>query len=95
MAKPPQSPVDAIAAAMRQANAAREMADQAISAEIVRLCEELRRRREALGLTQAQVATVSGVSRSQVANIESGRGVSVEALIGYAAAVGCRIILGE
>ena len=52
---------------------------------------ELRRRREADGWTQADVAEMVGCSRTQIANAEAGRGASLELLTGYAAALGLRI----
>lgn len=67
-----------------------------LRAEHRRLVDELRRRRIDLGMTQQQVADQIGVSRSQVANVETGTGnslFSVETLIGYSMAVGSRLML--
>ena len=56
---------------------------------------ELRRRREADGWTQADVAKLIGCSRTQITNAEAGRGASLELLTGYAAALGLRLVLDD
>lgn len=68
----------------------------AIDAERDRLTRELRARREALGMTQQDVALIAGCSRGQIANGERGADgarLSTEVLIAYATAVGCRLTL--
>jgi DNA-binding XRE family transcriptional regulator len=73
---------------------AQERWRQALREEHRRLVGELKRRRTELGLTQEQVGARIGVSRSQIANAESGTYLlSVETLIGYAAAVGARLTM--
>lgn len=85
-----------IADALAHLATAREIADRMIASERDRLVDELRQVRAASGLTQQQVADVIGVSRAQVANFESHKaGLSVEALIGYAAAIGRRLTFAE
>lgn len=84
-------PIEAMAEARRLASAAREAADAAIGARMRDLCDTLLTYRNDLGMTQQDIADAIGISRPQVANIEAGRGVSVESLIGYAAAVGCSV----
>ncbi|TFV83128.1 helix-turn-helix transcriptional regulator [Blastococcus sp. CT_GayMR16] len=72
---------------------ARTIADRLVADARVQLVETLRQAREDRGLTQQQVADAIGVTRTQVTNMERGDGMSVEALIGYAAAVGLRLKL--
>lgn len=89
------SDLRALAEAKRQAEQA---FDAAIRADRGRLVTELHDRRTSLGMTQDDVAQVVGCSRSQIANSESGKpnlGLSVEVLIAYAAAVGCRLTITE
>lgn len=79
---------DRAAQAQATIREARLALDEAVGTEVRRLCTELRARREELGLTQQDVSTAIGITRSQIANVEAGRGTSVETLVGYAAAVG-------
>jgi transcriptional regulator with XRE-family HTH domain len=59
----------------------------------IEIGEQLREARLTLGLTQAQVASALGVSRSQVCRVELGRvrRISGEALARHAAVVGLRV----
>ncbi|GCE36145.1 helix-turn-helix domain-containing protein [Rhodococcus sp. USK10] len=51
-------------------------------------------RRHQLGLTQAELADLAGVSRSSVQSIESGRGtVQLDLVDAVADAMGCRLAL--
>ena len=51
-------------------------------------------RRHQLGLTQAELADLAGVSRSSVQSIESGRGtVQLDRVVAVADAMGCRLAL--
>nr|WP_255284883.1 helix-turn-helix domain-containing protein [Rhodococcus jostii] len=51
-------------------------------------------RRHQLGLTQAELADLAGVSRSSVQSIESGRGtVQLDLVEAAADALGCRLVL--
>lgn len=89
------SDLRALAEAKRQAE---EAFNDAIRADRSRLVHELRERRTALGMTQDDVALIVGCSRPQIANGESGKpnlGLSVEVLIAYAAAVGCRLTIAD
>lgn len=71
----------------------RDIADRMVATQRADLAGQLRTAREARGLTQQQIADLIGVVRAQVSNIERGEGVSIETLIGYAAAVGLRLTL--
>lgn len=82
-----------ITAAFRQAQEAVVAAREALDNEEALICAELRQYRQTLEMTQEQVSDLIGLSRAQVANIEGGRGASVEALLAYAAVVGCRFVL--
>lgn len=67
---------------------------EAVLDERARLVSDLKARRLELGMTQQQVADFIGCGRAQIANGESTNrdmGFSVEVLIGYALAVGCRL----
>lgn len=80
---------DAFRCAREAAATARALLDR----EEGLLCAELGSYRKAQGMTQEQVSELVGLSRTQITNIEAGRGVSVEALLAYAAVVGCRLVL--
>lgn len=76
--------------------AAQEAWRLALRGEHHRLVVELRQRRQELGLSQEQVAVKVGVTRSQIANAESGTALlSVETLIGYAIAVEAKITVED
>jgi DNA-binding XRE family transcriptional regulator len=85
----------AVLAAQQAAAVAREQVKSATESALVDLCIALRERREALGMTQQHVADGIGLSRSQIANIEAGRGISAEALVAYAAVLGASLTLQE
>jgi DNA-binding XRE family transcriptional regulator len=73
--------------------AAEERWRNALKAAYLPLVWQLKDRRTALGMTQEQVAARVGVSRAQIANAETGSMLSVEALIGYAVAVGAQLTI--
>lgn len=84
-----------IADARRQAEAARMAADAVVRREVQRLCAELAAERRKAGLSQQDISDAVGVSRSQIANVEAGRGVSIETLVAYAAALGWTLRFGS
>lgn len=72
---------------IRQAAEARATADAAVDAACAAMCAQLRDGRQASGLTQQQIADAIGLSRTQVTNMESGKGASLQGTVAYAAAL--------
>jgi transcriptional regulator with XRE-family HTH domain len=70
----------------------REMALRRMADSRADLMRELAARREAVGLTQTEVAALMGTSQSAVARLEAGRAdLRASTLERYAAAVGTQI----
>lgn len=88
--KGPSSP---LAEKIATASKAKAEAREAVEAQIKALCNVLADERREQGFTQQEVADGIGLSRTQVTNIEAGRGASVEAIVGYAAALGMRLTI--
>lgn len=86
---------DDLSVALGQLRSSRQIVDRLVAEERAQLAAELRAARESASLTQQAVADLIGVTRPQVANMETGQGMSVESLIGYAAAVGFRLNLAS
>lgn len=62
--------------------------------EVIDLGERLRQRRELLGLLQAQLASLSGVSTRTIQLVEQGKGnPSLQTLIQLASPLGLRVDL--